>query len=104
MLFIEIPIFTKYLENYLDDDNYRELQSFLMEQPTAGDVIPGTGGLRKLRWSIDGRGKRSGIRVIYYWYTAKDQIYFLTLYAKNEMTDLSNDEKNMLKKMLGGLI
>lgn len=100
MVFIETAIFTKYLQDYLEDDEYRELQNFLIEQPNAGDLIQGTGGLRKLRWSLDGRGKRSGVRVIYYWQGSEDQIYFFTLYAKNEMPDLSSDEKKALKKML----
>lgn len=100
MVFTETALFTKYLQDYLEDDEYRELQNFLIEQPNAGDLIQGTGGLRKLRWSLDGRGKRSGIRVIYYWQVAEDQIYLFTLYAKNEMSDLSNDEKKALKKML----
>jgi hypothetical protein len=100
MVFIETALFTKYLQDYLEDDEYRELQNFLIEQPDSGDLIQGTGGLRKLRWSLDGRGKRSGIRVIYYWQVAEDQIYLFTLYAKNEMSDLSSDEKKALKKML----
>lgn len=102
MVFIETAIFTKYLRDYLEDDEYRELQNFLMEQPNFGDVIQGTGGLRKLRWSLGSRGKRGGIRVIYCWQVARDQIYLFTLYAKNEVLDLSNDEKKVLKKMLEG--
>lgn len=100
MVFIEAVPFTKYLQDYLNDDEYRELQNFLIEQPEAGDLIQGTGGLRKLRWSSDNKGKRGGIRVIYYWKVLKDQIYLFTLYAKNEMTDLSTEEKKVLKKML----
>lgn len=100
MVFIETIIFTKYLRDYLEDDEYRELQSSLIEQPDAGDLIQGTGGLRKLRWSLKNRGKRSGIRVIYYWQLSEDQIYLFTLYAKNEMSDLSSDDKKALKKML----
>lgn len=100
MVFIETALFTRYLRDYLEDDEYRELQNFLIEQPSSGDLIQGSGGLRKLRWNLDGRGKRSGIRVIYYWQVADDQIYLFTLYAKNEMSDLSSDEKKALKKML----
>ena len=100
MVFIETALFTKYLQDYLEDNEYRELQNFLIKQPDSGDLIQGTGGLRKLRWSLDGRGKRGGIRVIYYWQVAEDQIYFFTLYAKNEISDLSSDEKKALKKML----
>lgn len=93
MVFIETALFTRYLLVYLNDDEYRELQSFLIEQPEAGDIVQGTGGLRKLRWSANNKGKRGGIRVIYYWQIAEDQIYFFTLYAKNEMSDLSSNEK-----------
>lgn len=100
MVFIETLLFTKYLQDYLDDDEYRGLQNYLIEQPNAGDLIQGTGGLRKLRWSLDNRGKRGGIRVIYYWQVAEDQIYFFTLYAKNEVSDLSEKEKKALKQML----
>lgn len=66
MFFIEAAPFSKYLRDYLNDAEYRELQSFLIEQPEAGDLIQGAGGLRKLRWSMDNKGKREGIRVIYY--------------------------------------
>lgn len=100
MVFIEAASFTKYLQDYLNDDEYRELQSFLIEQPEAGDLIQGTGGLRKLRWSLNNKGKRGGARVIYYWQISVDKIYFFTLYAKNEMSDLSSDEKKTLKQML----
>jgi mRNA-degrading endonuclease RelE of RelBE toxin-antitoxin system len=102
MVFIESALFTKYLQDYLNDDEYRELQSFLNEQPDSGDLIQGTGGLRKLRWSQDskGKGKRGGVRVIYYWQVAEDQIYLFTLYSKNEMSDLIDKEKKALKLML----
>lgn len=100
MIFIETTIFTKYLQDYLADDEYREVQNFLIERPDSGDLIQGTGGLHKLRWSLDGKGKRGGIRVIYYWQVAEDQIYLFTLYAKNEISDLSSNEKKALKKIL----
>lgn len=100
MVFIETSLFTRYLHKYLDDDEYRQLQNFMIEQPDSGDVIQGAGGLRKLRWSLDRRGKRGGIRVIYFWQVAKEHIYLLTLYAKNEISDLSSDDKKALKMML----
>ena len=100
MVFIETALFTKCLQDYLNDGEYCELQSFLIEQPDAGDLIQGTGGLRKLRWSSNNKGKRGGIRVIYYWQVLEDQIYLFTLYAKNEISDLSEKEKKALKKML----
>lgn len=100
MIFIETILFTKCLPDYLEDNRYRELQNFLMEHPDAGDLIEGTGGLRKLRWGLNKKGKRGGIRIIYYWEIAEDQIYFFTMYAKNEVSDLSTKEKKILKLML----
>ena len=100
MIFIESKIFEKLREKYLDDDNYRALQNFLVEQPLVGDVIQGTGGLRKLRWSSKGKGKRGGIRTIYRYITEKSHIRFLTLYAKNEVSDLTADEKKILKRIV----
>jgi len=100
MIFIESKIFEKLREKYLDDDNYRALQNFLVEQPLVGDVIQGTGGLRKLRWSSKGKGKRAGIRTIYLYITEKSHIHFLTLYAKNEVSDLTANEKKILKRII----
>ncbi len=100
MIFIESTLFTKHLSAYLLDDEYRELQQFLIERPYAGAIIQGTGGLRKLRWSFGDKGKRGGTRIIYYWKVTEDQIYLMTLYAKNEMSDLSTDEKKILRQMV----
>jgi len=69
--FIETPFFTKALEHYLDDDEYARLQHHLNEHPEAGAVVPGSGGVRKLRWAVAGRGKRGGLRVIYYLRSAR---------------------------------
>ena len=103
MLFIETAIFTKELPRYLTDDEYRQLQEFLIERPESGVIIPGTNGLRKLRWVTSNRGKRGGVRIIYYWHVTADQIYLLTLYPENEMSDLSPDEKKLLKQIVAGL-
>ena len=81
--FIETRLFTRLVQEYLDDDEYRELQKVLMENPEAGLVIPGSGGVRKLRWRAPGRGKRSGYRVIYYARIAQGLIWMLTMYPKN---------------------
>jgi len=102
MVFVETRIFTKKCSLYLPDDEFRELQNFLINKPNAGTLIQGTGGLRKLRWSLDNKGKRGGIRVIYYWQLSKNQIYLMTLYSKNEKTDLSSKEKKDIKQMLKG--
>ena len=81
--FIETPLFTKIVERYLSDDDYAELQAHLNERPEAGDVIRGSGGVRKLRWAAQSRGKRGGVRIIYYLRLAEGHIWLLTLYAKN---------------------
>ena len=88
MLFIETSLFTRSVSNYLNDDEYSGLQALLMGHPDAGAIVPGSGGVRKLRWSATGRGKRGGIRVIYYWKCADDEIWMLALYAKNERSTI----------------
>ena len=97
MIFIESKIFEKLREKYFDDESYKEFQNFLLEQPTIGDTIPGTGGLKKVRWSAKGKGKRGGVRTIYLYIVDKSHIHFLTVYAKNEMSDLTPNEKKILK-------
>lgn len=88
MLFVEASIFTAELPRWLSDDEYRGLQTYLVEHPDTGDLIRGSGGLRKIRWAAKGRGKSGGVRVIYYWAKAPQHIYFLTLYGKSERDDL----------------
>ena len=100
MIFIESKLFEKLREKYIEDESYRLLQNFLLEQPLSGDVIQGTGGLRKLRWSANGKGKRGGIRTIYLYITDKSHIHLLTLYAKNEVSDLTLQEKKILKSIV----
>jgi hypothetical protein len=97
--FIEAPIFTQLLPGYLGDDDYHGLQLFLTRSPEAGDIIPGTGGFRKLRWADRrrGKGKRGGLRVIYYYLMADTQIWFMSVYDKDEAADLSGKEKRVLK-------
>ncbi|MCZ0945633.1 MAG: type II toxin-antitoxin system RelE/ParE family toxin [Gammaproteobacteria bacterium] len=93
MLFIETSTFTKLLPRHLDDDGYAALQAFLSAHPDAGDVIRETGGVRKIRWAMPGRGKRGGSRIIYYWLTKEDHIYLLTVYAKGTKDDLTAAER-----------
>lgn len=97
MIFIETPIFTKLIKDVMSDENYGELQEALILNPDAGDVIPGSGGLRKIRWGLEGRGKRGGVRVIYYWKVRFDQILFLIAYPKNVQDDLTIDQLKKLK-------
>ena len=82
--FVEAPLFTRLLSDYMDDEAYTVLQWALALHPEAGAVIPGSGGVRKIRWAGSGRGKRGGLRVIYYWRRSDAEIWMLTLYAKNE--------------------
>ncbi|MHB1542495.1 MAG: type II toxin-antitoxin system RelE/ParE family toxin [Steroidobacteraceae bacterium] len=96
MIFIESEAFEQVRERYLDDDQYGLLQAALMANPDAGDLIPGAAGVRKVRWAVDGKGKRGGLRVIYYWITARGHILLLTLYRKSEVTDLSPKERKAL--------
>jgi mRNA-degrading endonuclease RelE of RelBE toxin-antitoxin system len=100
VVFVETPIFAKRVHHYLDDDEYAELQTSLAARPEAGSLIKGSGGIRKLRWSGSGRGKRGGLRVIYYWWVPKDRISMLLLYPKNEMDDLTADQLKLLKNQL----
>lgn len=100
MVFIETPIFTKRLKELLSDDLYADFQRKLAEHPEMGDLIEGTGGLRKVRVPVAGRGKRGGARVIYYHFTSASQIAMLTIYAKNEQDDLSPAQREILRRII----
>lgn len=84
MIFIEASAFTKLLPSYLNDDEYLGLQTYLMRKPEAGDLVRGSGGVRKIRWAPDGVGKSGGVRVIYYWKRPDNEIWMLTIYSKSE--------------------
>jgi hypothetical protein len=86
--FIETTLFTSLISEYLGDEEYREMQNYLMELPEAGKIIRGSGGIRKLRWSRPGMGKSGGVRVIYYWAKSHHEMYMLTLYSKNERENI----------------
>jgi len=96
MIFIETMIFTKLIESYLSNDEYLGLQKYLLQHPDKGDIIPGTGGVRKLRWSMSGKGKKGGIRVIYYWKKQDNEIWMLTVYGKSEKSMIPN---HIIKKI-----
>ena len=100
MELIETSLFTKQVQAGLSDAEYRALQLYLILQPDVGDVIPGSGGLRKMRWGLAGRGKRGGARVIYYWKPAAGQIFLLLFYPKNVRTNLSLAELRTLRKLV----
>ena len=82
----------------MDDDEYRLAQIALAKDPELGDLMPGSGGLRKVRWDLEGRGKRGGARVIYYWAMGRGIILLLFIYAKNELANLSKDQLRALAK------
>lgn len=104
-IFVELPVFEKYRTEYLSDDEYRNFQNMLLKNPTTGDVIQHTGGLRKVRFVHPkrGKGKRGGIRVIYYWWVDKKKFMLFTLYSKNEMQDLTREQCDTLRKILEAL-
>jgi mRNA-degrading endonuclease RelE of RelBE toxin-antitoxin system len=99
MEFFEAPTFTRHLARYLDDEQYRTLQGALASTPELGDLIPGTGGFRKLRWADvrRGKGRRGGLRVIYYWFDGQNRIWLMTIYDKNEAANLTPEQKRLLK-------
>jgi hypothetical protein len=88
MLFVATSAFSAQRDDWLSDEEYRALQNDLIEHPDAGDLIRGSGGIRKMRWAAKGKGKSGGVRVIYYWAKAPSHVYLLTLYGKSERADI----------------
>ena len=99
MVFIETPVFTADMRKLLSDEEYSALQEFLVRTPSAGDVIVGTAGLRKIRWTAMGKGKRGGSRVIYFHVVADAQIRMILIYQKGIKDDLSPKEKAVLRQI-----
>lgn len=101
-IFVELPPFQRLRADYFSDEEYSRFQSDLMANPTAGDVIQGTGGLRKIRYRDPrrGTGKRGGLRVIYYWQLSESQFFLFTVYNKDEMDDLTADQRKTLAQLL----
>ncbi len=101
-VFVELPAFERQRADYLDDDGFRRLQQDLLANPAAGDVIEGGGGLRKLRFgdARRARGKRGGLRVIYYFWTGGPEFWLFTLYDKDEAADLTARQRGLLKERL----
>jgi len=99
-IFVESKIFEKYRDEHLSDEDFRLFQAELMSNPKQGNVIQGTGGLRKVRVASKGKGKRGGSRVIYYFLDEKRRFYLLTIYGKSEMSDLTADQKKQLKSFM----
>jgi mRNA-degrading endonuclease RelE of RelBE toxin-antitoxin system len=99
----ETPIFTRQADRLFSDDEKRLLIEFLAQHPLAGDEIPGTGGVRKVRFAASGRGKRGGARIIYYYLDESMPLYALLAYAKNDQVDLSSDEKRVVTGLAAAL-
>ncbi len=99
-VFVELPAFAKWRPRYLNDDQFRMLQQQLMENPEVGDVIPAAGGVRKMRFADSRRakGKRGGLRVIYFWWQGGPEFWLFTLYGKDELNDLTPDERKAIGK------
>jgi len=100
VVIIETSIFTRQVEDLLPDEEYRKLQAALVGNPKLGQLIRRSGGLRKVRWGLLGRGKSGGVRVIYYWAGKEDQLYMLLMYAKSEQDDLSPAQLKVLRKIV----
>ena len=101
MIIVETTVFTRLITQLMHDDQYRELQERLIENPEIGDLIQASGGLRKIRWKLSGRGKRGGVRVIYYWAVSADQIRMLYVYSKSDQKDLTKDQIKVLRQLVG---
>jgi hypothetical protein len=102
MVIVETSVFTRRILSLLTDEEYRKLQVVLANRPSVGDLIKGSGGLRKIRWSLAGRGKRGGLRVIYYWAVHHEQILMLLAYPKNERDDLTAEQLKILRNLVEG--
>lgn len=100
--FVEAPAFARFRDHYLNDDGFAELQRYLAKNPEAGDIVPGAGGIRKLRWKDPrrGKGRRGGLRIIYYSFLSEQEIWLLTLYDKDEAADLTKEERDQLRRVL----
>ena len=98
IMFVELPHFTRHVYDYLTEEAYLGLQFSLLYHPDAGDVVRGSGGCRKLRWGVEGRGKRGGVRVIYYYRRAHGEIWMLTIYAKNEVGNIPSHVLRRLRE------
>lgn len=100
MIFVETSVFTRQVLELLTDDEYRHLQDTLISHPDVGKVIPGSGGLRKIRVAYQGKGKSGGLRTIYYWAGAEDRIYMVYMYAKSKRGDLTPTQLRTLRQLI----
>jgi len=102
LTFIETKLFTRLVGEYLSDDEYAALQWTLASDPLSGDLVKGTGGVRKVRWGVAGRGKRGGVRVIYYARTLQGEIWMLTIYAKNVSENIPANVLRQIREEIDG--
>lgn len=96
---VETPEFIARTDKLMPDEDRQKLIDYLARNPTAGDLMPGTGGVRKLRWGLEGRGKRGGARIIYFFHSAETPLFTLTAFAKNERADLSQEDRNGFRRL-----
>lgn len=87
------------ITDLLNDDDYRVLQHTLAANPETGDIVPGGGGIRKIRFALPGKGKRGGVRIIYYWQKSKDRIFMLIVYIKSKKSNLTTEQTTILKRL-----
>lgn len=104
LVFVETKLFTQLVKEYLDDDEYRKLQQYIMLNPGIGKIINGSGGIRKIRWAREGMGKSGGIRTIYYWAKTRDQVYMLTMYSKTEKENIDKRTLALIAKELENML
>ena len=100
MVIVETPIFTKLINEIMSYDEYKELQEVLVIKPDLGVLIKNSGGLRKIRWSVDGRGKSGGVRIIYYWMTENEQLYMMYIFSKSTQENLSDAQTKALRQIV----
>jgi len=100
MVIVETSIFTKLIQELMSDDQYKDLQEALVVRPKMGDLIKGSGGLRKVRWKLEGTGKSGGVRAIYYWVTDDDHIRMLYVYPKGKQENLTQNQIQKLKTIV----
>ncbi len=100
MVIIESKVFTRLIKELMSDDEYRELQESLIQKPDTGALIKASGGLRKVRWKLQGKGKSGGIRVIYYWVVDANQLRMLYVYPKGKQENLTTQQLQVLKTII----
>ena len=104
MTVVETQEFLRRAKPLMSESERTDLVAFVGTNPEAGEIIPGTGGVRKIRWALEGAGKRGGARVIYYYHDERLPVFLLSAYAKNQKADLSQSERNMMKRLVPALV